>query len=266
MADPALNVTHLRSPIEPERVVVLVPGLGTDVAGTWAYPAERLDEGSHVIGLDLPGHGRSPAWEAAEPPPTIAQLARAVDSTVQAELERTGLATLPVHFAGISLAGGVALQLGLEHAETFTSVAVVCSAAKIGQSAAWEERAALVRSQGTEALVDGSVARWFAPDFPATHHDVVEQLKQALRGTDDASYALLCETLISFDLSDRLGEITLPVLVIAGEEDTVTTADDAAAIGTGVDRSAVHILADAAHQAPTEKPAQVAGLLNDFFV
>ena len=265
MADPALTVTHLRSPIEPERVVVLVPGLGTDVAGTWAYPAERLDAGSHVMGLDLPGHGRSPAW-GAEPSPTITQLARAVDAAVRAELERTGLATLPVHFAGISLAGGLALQLGLEHAEIFSSVAVVCSAAKIGQSTMWRERAALVRSQGTETLVDGSVARWFAADFPATHPGVVEQLKQALRGADDASYALLCETLVSFDLSDRLGEITLPVLVIAGEEDTVTTADDAAAIGTGVDRSAVHILADAAHQAPTEKPAQVAGLLNDFFV
>lgn len=113
---PKLAVTVLRAPAEPARVVALMPGLGTAVSGTWDRTAEHLAADSHVIALDLPGHGRSPAWDAAGEAPSMEWLARATDATIEAELEEAALNGLPLHFAGISLAGGLALQLALDHA------------------------------------------------------------------------------------------------------------------------------------------------------
>lgn len=264
MAYPELTATVLHAPAAPERVLVLMPGLGTAVAGTWDLTVEHLDDDSQVIGLDLPGHGRSPAWDSGTEEPSIAQLAHAVERTVTAQLRGSQLAGLPVHFAGISLAGGVALQIALRHSQTFASAAVVCSAARIGQPAAWIERAAEVRAHGTGRLVQGSVSRWFAEDFPAHHPAAVKLLAQALAEADDDSYAQLSQALSTFDLTDRLGEITVPVLVISGAHDTVTTAEDGAAVAASVPDSALHVLPGAAHQAPAEQPAQVAGLLNEF--
>lgn len=268
MTDPKLTVTVLRAPAEPVRVAVLMPGLGTAVTGTWDAAAQHLDPETHVLALDLPGHGCSPAWRDdvdRDAEPSLAQLAHAVHTEVTEALKQTGLAGLPTHFAGISLAGALALQLGLMHAQAFSSVAVVCSAAKIGEPAAWRQRAAAVRTEGTEQLVEGSVARWFAPDFPEAQPAVVEELVSTLRSVDAESYARLCEALAGFDLTHRLDELTVPVLAIAGEHDEVTTPQDAAAIGSGVGRSEVHVLSGAAHQAPTERPEQVAALLNAAF-
>lgn len=269
MTDPKLTVTVLRAPAEPVRVAVLMPGLGTAVTGTWEAAAQHLDPETYVLALDLPGHGRSPAWHdddvVLDAGPSLAQLARAVDATVTDALKQAGLVGLPVHFAGISLAGGLALQLGLEHSKTFSSATVVCSAAKIGEPAAWAQRAAAVRADGTQQLVEGSVARWFAPGFSDAQPAAVEELVATLRSADAESYALLCEALAGFDLTDRLDEITVPVLAIAGEHDEVTTPQDAAVIGSGVNQAEVHVLSGAAHQAPTEQPEQVAAALNEFF-
>ena len=260
-----LPVTALSHPQDPTRVVVLMPGLGTAVTGTWDAAAQHLDPHALVIALDLPGHGRSPAWDTSRTEPTIAALARAVDAAVSAELQRTGTSGLPVHFAGISLAGAVSLQLALSHSDTFTSAAVICSAAKIGQPTVWADRAAAVRAHGTAHLEEGSVSRWFAPDFPAANQSSVEALTTALREADAESYALLCQALGEFDLTDRLSELPIPIAAVAGEYDLITPPQQAEALAAAAPDARVHILPGAAHQGPTEKPAEVAALLNDFF-
>lgn len=265
MAHTELTVTNLRPGKDPARVVVLAPGLGTALIGTWDVVAESLATDCHVIAVDLPGHGRSPAWDPEKSEPSITALAHALDAVVKSHLEETGLQNLPVHFAGISLGGALALQLALDHTETFDSAVVICSAAKIGQPGAWADRAAFVRTEGTAQLVDGSISRWFAPGFSETSPDQVKALTDALEAADSESYALLCETLGAFDVRSRLGEISMPLMVIAGEHDTPTPPSQSEEIGAAVANSRVHVVANAAHQVPTEQPQVVAELLNDFF-
>lgn len=260
-----LTVSALRTPASPTRVIALVPGLGTAATGTWDEAAEYLHSDSYVLAVDLPGHGLSPAWNTDRTQPDMAALAEAVVAAFEQALEHAGLTHLPLHLAGISLGGGLALQAALNHSDQFASIAVICSAAKVGQPEAWSERAGSVRADGPAHLVEGSVSRWFAPDFPTSHPERVEALTSALSHADAESYALLCQTLGTFDVSDRLAEIALPVLVIAGEQDTVTPPHQADLIAVSVPVSRLHVINDVAHQAPTEKPQDVAGLLNDFF-
>ncbi|MDO5492824.1 MAG: alpha/beta hydrolase [Nesterenkonia sp.] len=263
MSTPALTLTTLRAPEAPARVVVLLPGMGTDVAGTWAVAARHMASDSHLIAADLPGHGVSPVWR--EEQATLDDLARGVAEAVRPALAESGLEDLPVHFAGISVGGSVALQLALDHSDLFDRVAVVCSAAKIGESDAWTERAATVRSQGTSAMVDGSMQRWFAPGFLEAHPEVGESLAASLRATDDETYASLCEAIGRFDLRARLSEIRIPVLALAGEHDAVTTVEDARMIAERVPQCTAVVIAGASHQAPTEKPEDVAPLLDELF-
>src|ERR1700751_4875720 len=93
---------------------------------------------------------------------------------------------------------------------------------------------ATVRASGTDAVVDLATQRWFAAGFIDHRPAVVSTLVDALRGTDDESYAQACEVLADFDVTNRLAEITTPVLAVAGAEDISTPPDGLQRIASGV--------------------------------
>ena len=91
--------------------------------------------------------------------------------------------------SSVSLGGAVGLELAL-YPGPFGAVAVLASAPKIGDAAAWQERAELVRRAGTSVMMSGSAERWFAPGFTDREPVVADALLTSLSETDRESYAL----------------------------------------------------------------------------
>lgn len=266
MTSPHLTVTDLQAPAHPTRLVILAPGLGTDLASTWAAVVPELPRSWRVIGVDLPGHGFSGPWTDAPIEPLMSDLAcSVVEAALRTMDDQPGLRDLPVHFAGISLAGGIALQLARDHSATFTSVACVCSGPRFGTTDAWLERAQSVRLGGTEGLSEGSRGRWFAAETLTDRPNEVDDVLRSLAQTDDESYALLCEVLADFDLSDKLETLGSPILVISGSQDSVSPPEAGRLISEGVPGARQHVIPGVAHQAPMEAPEQVADQLRVFF-
>ncbi|MCR8675705.1 alpha/beta hydrolase [Micrococcus sp. HG099] len=262
MAQPTVTTTLLKAAESPARVLLVGAGLGTGVHALWSLAAQRMAEDTLVIGYDLPGHGASAPHAD---PFTIAELADAVVAAV-ARLKDEGAipADVPLAYAGVSLNGCVALQLALEHADVVSGVAVVCSAAKIGEAKAWHERAELVEKAGTPTMVAGSAERWFAPGFIERHPERTTDLLHTLQEADRHSYARLCEALAGFDVRERLGEIRVPVLTVHGAHDAVTPPAAGEEIAAAVPGTTVVALDDAAHQAPLEQPVATAEALAAF--
>ncbi|WIM98748.1 4-carboxymuconolactone decarboxylase [Actinoplanes oblitus] len=239
----------------PDRPLLLLgSSVGTSAESLWARCAERLHGRYHVVGFDLPGHGRS---APAAGPFTVADLARAVVDL--ADGLRPGES---FRYAGDSIGGAIGLQLLLDAPERVTAAAVLCTGAKIGEPDMWHERAALVRAKGTEAVVPGSIERWFGAGFPAAGR---EPLLDALRATDDESYARCCEALAGFDVRDRLAEIATPLLAVAGGQDRPTPPDGLRLIAETALNGRLVVLDDVAHLAPAESPEVVAFLLDQHF-
>jgi 3-oxoadipate enol-lactonase/4-carboxymuconolactone decarboxylase len=230
-------------------LLVAGPSLGTSVETLWSPCAALLGDRFQVIGWDLPGHGRS---EPPTAPFTIAEIAEAVRSLFR---------STPFSYAGNSIGGAVGLALLLKAPDQVTHAGLICTAAKIGTPTGWHDRAATVRASGTSAVIEGSAQRWFAPGFLDHSPATASALLHALRDTDAESYALTCEALADFDVRDRLGEITTPVLAIAGAHDMATPPADLEQIATGVQQGRLTILGDAAHLGPAERPSEVAALL-----
>ena len=70
--------------------------------------------------------------------------------------------TGPFHYAGDSVGGAVGLQLLLDHPDRVAGAALLCTGARIGTAGSWQDRAALVRAEGTKAVVPTAGAeRWF---------------------------------------------------------------------------------------------------------
>lgn len=266
MSAPHLTAAALRTPENPTRLVVLGPGLGTTVTSSWWRVLPELPESWRVVGVDLPGHGESAPWTGPPDEPAMADLACSVVEAVLHEMDQDPrLQELPVHFAGISLAGGIALQLALHHAKTFSSVASICSGPRFGSAQTWLERAASVRSGGTAQLREGSRQRWFTPDFIEAQSSAVASALESLEQADDESYALLCETLADFDLTDRLQELAAPALVLSGALDVVSPPEVGRLVEESSESAVQHVIESTAHQAPLEKPTAVAAHLRAFF-
>lgn len=236
--------------------LILGNSLGTSSV-LWERVVPLLRDRFALVVVDLPGHGESPA---ATEPFTVAELADAVIATA----DDAGVGTF--FYAGVSLGGQVALELALRHPDRVEGVSVICSSARVGERAAWLERAAAVRAQGTPVLVDGSARRWFADGFIAEQPEHAGALLNSLADTDDESYALCCEALAASDIRPRLAEISVPTLVLWGEHDGVIPAADARNVAESVVTGEGVEIAGAAHLAPIERPAEVAAALIDFFL
>jgi 3-oxoadipate enol-lactonase / 4-carboxymuconolactone decarboxylase len=232
-------------------LLLLGPSVGTSAAALWATAAERLAGQLHVVGWDLPGHGRSPAGAYRIPDLAAGVVALADDIAPGAAF----------HYAGDSIGGAVGLQLLLDAPERVLTAALLCTGAVIGRPEDWAARAATVRTAGTDAVVELAAQRWFAPGFVDRRPDVAAALVDALRDTDDESYAQACEALAEFDVTDRLGEITTPVLAIAGAEDVPTPPEGLARIASGVKDGRLIVLHGVGHLAPAEAAERVAELI-----
>lgn len=82
----------------------------------------------------------------------------------------------------------------------------------------------------------------------------------------DDGYARVCDALAGFDVHDLLGRIAVPVLALAGADDTVTPPAGMREIADGVQDGRYAELAGIAHLAPVEAPAEVARLLREHFL
>lgn len=262
MAVPVLTAVHL-SPQRPERLPLLVlgPSLGTST-GLWTRCAALLADGHDIVAWDLPGHARSaPTTESF----SMAELATGVLEAVDRLEAERGETVGRFRYAGDSVGGAIGLQLLLDAPERLAAVVVVCSGPRIGDEQMWQERAATVRQSGTPVMVTASAERWFAPGFLDREPDTGSRLLHDLQDTDTESYALVCEALARFDIGDRLGEISAPVLAVSGAADVSAPQDSGRKVAEEVRDGRFVLLDGVAHLAPAEAPDRTADLLRSFF-
>jgi 3-oxoadipate enol-lactonase / 4-carboxymuconolactone decarboxylase len=233
-------------------LLIVGPSVGTSASTLWKTAAERLVEHVHVVGWDLPGHGHSPAAD----PFRMSDLAAAVLGLADTIAPGTVF-----HYAGDSIGGAVGLQLLLDASDRVASATLLCTGAVIGRPEDWHARAATVRASGTGAVVDLARQRWFAGGFLDRQAATGAALLDALRDTDAESYALACEALAHFDVTDRLAEINAPVLTVAGSEDIATPPESLACIASGVKDGRLVVLEGVGHLAPAEAPDRVVDLI-----
>jgi 3-oxoadipate enol-lactonase / 4-carboxymuconolactone decarboxylase len=262
MSVPRISGVQLSDP-SAGPLLLLGSSIGTSATALWSASAALLGERFHVVGWDLPGHGRN--TDPVSAGFTMAELASGVLALADQVLTDRGEPGGRLYYAGDSLGGAVGLQALLDAPDRILAAVLLCTGAKIGDAEGWRERAAMVRASGTTVVVNQSVERWFAPGFLDREPQVGGRLLESLRAADAEAYALACEALADFDVRSQLGKIAVPVLAVAGAEDFATPADLLAEIADGVQRGALQILDGVAHLAPAEAPQEVAELIMKHF-
>lgn len=197
--------------------LVFSNSLGTNY-GMWQKQINALKKSFYLICYDTRGHGHSSTPDGAY------QLSQLGEDVI-ALLNHLGIRK--AFFCGISMGGLIGQWLAIHHPERFEKILIANTAAKIGTASAWHERANLVRQQGLKPIADSAANRWFTPEFIENHCNLISTLRNDLAIGSAAGYANCCEALAQTDLRTDIENITLPVIIIAGQQDPVTTVDDA---------------------------------------
>ena len=235
-------------------VVVLSSSIGT-TAALWDAQVPLLGSRFRVLRYDHPGHGAS---SDPDGPVTIEALATGVVDL----LDRLELET--VAFCGLSLGGMVGMALARAAPERVERLVLCCTAAYLGPPERWRERAETVRAEGTTAIADAVLERWFTERFRQEQPGTVARFRGTFEGVSREGYALCCEAIATWDLRSGLDGIRAPTLVIAGAEDIATPPDDAAFLATSITGAELVVLPEAAHLANVEQPELFGDALFEF--
>ena len=228
-------------------VVLLTGSLGSDLS-MWDAQVPALAERFRVVRYDARGHGRSPV------PPGPYALDDLVDDAV-ALLDRLDVER--AHVVGLSLGGMTALRLAAREPHRVDRLAVLCTSALLGPASAWAERAELVRAQGTAAVAEAVVDRWFTPALRAADPGLVQRMRRMVADTPAEGYAACCAAIETMDLRADLPRIAAPTLAVAGADDPATPPEHLAAVASGVPGGRLLVLPQAAHLASVEQAAAV---------
>lgn len=84
------------------------------------------------------------------------------------------------------------------------------------------------------------------------HPDVAARVSEIFRGTTKSAHAAACRALGGFEVTDRLRQITVPTLVMVGEEDYATPPEMSKTLHAGIPGSRLVVLPDARHLSMVE--------------
>jgi pimeloyl-ACP methyl ester carboxylesterase len=176
----------------------------------WMYQAAHFSTFFKVINIDLRGYGYSDKPAA---PTTMADLGEDVVVVCRQEGVREAV------FAGISVGGVMGLQLGLDHPEIFKALILVGCSSQPGDR--YQNRIDGYMNEGLPKYHIQHLTSLVSKEFPQTklgkyllglHTEMDARLSAA-------AIAKIFHALQNRDFTPRLGELTMPVLIMNGEFD-----------------------------------------------
>jgi 3-oxoadipate enol-lactonase len=229
-------------------VVVLSHSLGSSL-DMWAPQLTVLESRYRVLRYDMRGHGHSDATEGAY---SLEQLGEDVARLL------TALKISRVHFVGLSIGGMIGQVIALNHADQLRSL-VLCDTSACLPPAALptvQERIETARTQGLQALVDGTLERWFTRSYLKQNPPSVGLIRNQFLATSVAGYIGCSEAIGKLNFLERLPQITLPTLIMVGAEDPGTPTAASEAIHERIQGSKLIVLPAASHLSNIEQADQ----------
>ena len=159
---------------------------------------------------------------------------------------------------GHSFGGQVALELAVNAPDGVEELIVVCT-----RDTPFPAFAAAAARLDAGDPVDTAAAlhRWFRPAEIAAHPSLIDDVTHQLLQADRRSWATALRGIADFDLSQRIGGITAPSVVICTEYDPVGTPDAMRAMAERLPDADFSVIAEASHLSPFLDPARLAAAI-----
>lgn len=217
----------------------------------WEPLLARLDGAVDPLLPDAPGfgrHPRRPGWTIAEWADEVAEL---IASRAQGAV-----------VCGLSMGGYAALALAARHPGAMRGLILADTRSEADDAAVRAARAAGIRQiedEGLEAYLAAALPRLTAPGATPEARGLIARLaaQQDPGAVCDALAALGARP----DRSAELGAITVPTLVIVGDQDVPTPPGAARSLAEGIPGARLTVVPGAGHMTAVEDPDSVAAAI-----
>lgn len=245
--------------------VIMLHGF-TGSRSTWLSLIPYLWADHRPIAIDLIGHGRSASPASVD----AYQMDRTVDDLVAV---MRALGHERAVWLGYSLGGRTALQVWARHPEAVSALILEGASPGLAREQERAERRAAdeLLAQLAERDMEAFVDRWQSiPLWDSQKQNLSDASKEALRqgrlaqrGVGMANSLRGMGTGSQTWVGDRLGEVNVPVLLMAGSLDTKYCAI-AREMADAMPDARVRLIEDAGHAAHLERPAEFNAAVLDF--
>jgi len=243
--------------------LLFLHGLGGDWTN-WRPQLDAFSATHRCISWTLPGYGDSPPLDADLTWPAIADAAVAL-------LDHYDIATATV--VGLSMGGYIAQQLALDHADRLDKLVLVATSSafaggsKSPGNAEFRKKYLASRLEPldagkTPADLAPTVAGMLVSDDAAP--GALENCVASMSRISPSAYRNALALLVTWDVDDRLTEITTPTLCIAGELDKTAPPKGLQRIATKVANGTYHEIPRSNHLVNLDQPTAFNDALTDF--
>jgi 3-oxoadipate enol-lactonase len=230
--------------------------LTKELAGIRSVVPDLRGHGVSELGSALPVGGFDLVPDA--PVLTMEQLA----SDVLALLDQVSLRKAV--FVGCSIGGYVLLELWRRAPERMTGLVFICSKPQPDAPANLGRRAEIIqraRTEGVTTLFDGMTQTLLSETSRRERPEIATEVRAHMTLTPEAEVAVQAGLATRPDSVPTVPTIRVPVLAIAGAEDTSVTPADMEAFRAAPGGCEFHVLPGAGHFAAYEQPRRVAALM-----
>jgi pimeloyl-ACP methyl ester carboxylesterase len=227
-----------------------------ELAGIRAVVPDLRGHGVSHLGDGLPAGGFTMVPDA--PVLTMEQLATDVLSMMDQLSLRKAV------FVGCSIGGYVMLEMWRRAPERMTGLVFVCSKPQPDGPVALTRRAEIIqraRTEGVTALFDGMAQSLIGETSRRERPEITAEVRARMTLTPEAEVAVQAGLASRPDSVPTVATIRVPVLAIAGAEDTAVTPAEMEAFRAAPGGCELHVLAGAGHFAAYEQPRKVAVLI-----
>ncbi len=234
--------------------LVLSNSIATDLR-MWDGQVAALARHFRVLRYDTRGHGGSGVPDGAY---SFDRLGRDVLELMDAlGIERA-------HFLGLSLGGFIGQWLGIHAPERINRLVLANTSSYLGPGAQWDGRIATVlQAADMTATADEFLANWFPAHMLQSDSPLVAPFRAMLLATEPRGLAGAWAAVRDADLRRTIALIERPTLVIAGRDDTVTSAQHGERIAATIPGARLVVL-PAVHLSNVERPAEFLQVVLDF--
>lgn len=235
--------------------LLFLHGLGSS-GRDWEKQVPHFAENYQVITFDIRGHGRS---EKPAGPYSIPLFA----SDIAAFIEALNLP--PVHVVGISMGGMIAFQLAVDRPELIRTLTIVNSGPELiirtfkERLSIWQ-RFLIVRLMGMRKMGEVLAGRLFPQPENADLHQL---FADRWAENDKRAYLDAMRALLGWSVTEHLGEIDCPTLVVAADQDYTPLSLKEAYVSM-IRNAQLVVVEDSHHALPVEWPHKFNPVLESF--
>jgi pimeloyl-ACP methyl ester carboxylesterase len=236
--------------------LVLLHGIGS-AACSWQAQLDALSANYRVIAWDAPGYGRSDGLGIHAPD------ASDYAARLQRLLRHLGISKplLVGHSLGALMLGAY-LRNARAKAAVFAAPALGYGGAEASvREEKRQSRINMFESLGPERMAEERSANLLSSKASP---EALESVRRVMAGVRAEGYLPATELLANGDLLADVGDLTLPCLVLCGEEDTVTPPANARRLAAAIPGAQYADIPAAGHACYVERPRKFNSLLESF--